>query len=243
MIKKRLFSTVLAATLMAAPVIAQTNSQFTVPEPEFINSYVHVSSNENYSVLPKEHGEIKEHKSKWATIADIGSTVASVGMAAAGVAVGFGGTADAVIGGIRTMGAASSVGSAASAISTLAGLEGKDIVFKGKNSAYIIPKGNDVNIIYKERDNETDPQDMIRVVKFNVSSKDRRVRWFNYSVPLLATKEAQKNGYIPFTAKKYGSTSYLITILASQLEKGEYGIVVGMPEISTVIPIATFSIQ
>lgn len=218
-------------------------STFSIPEPEFVNSYVHVMSNENFTILPKEHGEFKKHESKWSKIAKAGSVVASVGVAVGGATIGLGNSAETVIGGLRTVGVASEVGNVANTVDVLAGFEGMDIVFKGKSSTYVVPGGKELNILYRSSSNENDPQDMIRFVKFNSSSKERKIRWLNYSSSLLNTEEATKNGFLPFSAKKYGKSSYLITIPANIIEKGEYGIVVGTSAVSTVIPIATFSVQ
>ena len=59
----------------------------------------------------------------------------------------------------------------------------------------------------------------------------------------LTPRQCCKNGYLPFEASKFGESSYLITIPASALETGEYGIISPSMVESTVIPIATFSIQ
>lgn len=45
----------------------------TVPEPEFINSQVHLTIDSTYQVLPKEHGQFKIHESKLSKLSKIGN--------------------------------------------------------------------------------------------------------------------------------------------------------------------------
>ena len=66
-------------------------AQVTVQEPEFVGSYNLLTSDTTFDVLPKESGEIQEHKnkvSKWAKIAGAASRVAGaagvLGMSTAG---------------------------------------------------------------------------------------------------------------------------------------------------------------
>ena len=133
--------------------------------------------------------------------------------------------------------------SAAGTLDALTGFVGMDIVFKGQSSSYTTDANKDMQILFRNDSNEIDPQDIIRVVKFNVNKKERRIQWKNFTTSMLGTEDATKNGYLSFSAKKYGDSSYLITIPAAQLEKGEYGIIVSSAGVSTIIPIATFSIK
>lgn len=218
-------------------------SQVTVPEPEFINSYNILTSDSTFAVLPKESGEIKKHQnkaSKWSKIAGnaslLGSAAGLLGMSAASSMSG-------VMTGARVVGAASSVGSAASAVNGLAGSVGMDIVFAGGKSAYQTTSGQDVRLIIKGENNDTDPMDCYRIVKFNASKKERRIQWMEFQPALIGTKEAQKAGYVGFTGHKYGEQSYLLTIPASEVEKGEYGIFYMTIISAAAIPVGTFSVK
>ena len=60
---------------------------------------------------------------------------------------------------------------------------------------------------------------------------------------LLGTEDAQKAGYVQFEGHKYGEQSYLLTIPASEMTSGEYGIFYMSIITATAIPVGTFSIQ
>ncbi|MDE6285112.1 MAG: hypothetical protein K2M17_05140, partial [Bacilli bacterium] len=110
-------------------------------------------------------------------------------------------------------------------------------------SSFVIKSGEPVRVIFKEENNNIDPLDLVRVVKFKKSKKERRIQWLNISSSLLGMEKAEKNGYLKFDGCKYGDSSYLLTIPAEELDKGEYGIIMGSGAESTVIPIVTFSVQ
>lgn len=227
---------------LSIALTALAQNQITVAEPEFRNSYIHLTSDSTFSKLPKETAQFKKHESKTSKFAKLASGVASVA-GSVGMGSALGGNIGAAVGAILTMSTASSVASAAGTLDMLAGYNGMDIVFDGKESEYSIPFGSDVRIIYKAESNETDPMDFLRVVQFKKGKKDRRIQWMTVTPSLLGSAKERKNGYLPFEAKKFGESSYLITIPAESLEVGEYGIVSPSMVESTVIPIATFSIK
>lgn len=214
-----------------------------VPEPEFLHGYYHLTSDSTFRKMNKESGTFRKHESKFSKLAKIGGVAADVAGAAGGVVLGTAGSAGTAIGGLRTMTTASSIGNAAGSLGSLAGFEGMDIVFEGKSSPFVVEEGKTVRIIYKNGDNELDPLEIMRVVRFKNGKKNRRIRWINLSSELLGSEEASSNGFLPFEGSKYGEKSYLITIPGEFLEKGEYGIIVGAACASTVIPVATFSVQ
>lgn len=73
--------------------------------------------------------------------------------------------------GARVMTTASGVSSAAGTVSSLAGSSGMDIIFKGGHSAYQMESGQDARLLIKGENNETDPMDCYRIVRFNASKK------------------------------------------------------------------------
>lgn len=214
-----------------------------VAEPEFINSFIYLTSDSTYAKLPKETAEFKKHESKLSKFSKIAGAAADVvgsvgfGVAAAGGSVGT------LVGGLQTMSTAASVSSVAYSVDMLAGYEGMDIVFNGNQSSYTIPHGKDITIIYRADNNDTDPMDFLRVVQFKKGKKDRKIKWMTLSSSVLGGDDERKNGYLPFDAHKFGETSYIITIPASTIEEGEYGIVSPALVDATVIPIATFSVK
>ncbi len=223
---------------------ASVNAQVTVPEPEFINSYNILTSDSTYAVLPKETGTIGEHKSKAKLIGKVIRGAASMAGAGGMIGAATAGSASGIINGVRVATTASSVASAAGTVSVLAGKSGMDVIFEGKSSAYVIDgKGKDVRLIIKAENNERDPMELYRIVRFNTSKKERRIQWIEFESSLIGTKETKKAGFVSFTGHKYGQQSYLLTIPGSEMEKGEYGVFFMNIITATTIPVGTFSVK
>lgn len=118
-----------------------------------------------------------------------------------------------------------------------------DIIFPGKSSRYVYHyDGKDVRLLIKAANNEEDPIGIYRIVKFNTLKKQRRIQWIEFESSVLGTEEAQKSGFLYFTGHKYGDQSYLLTIPASEIEKGEYGIFFMNIITATSIPVGTFGV-
>ena len=231
----------IAMMLMAVSARAQ---EVKVAEPEFINSYCILTSESTFATLPKESGTIGKHEnkvkkwSKW--IGGAADIVGAGGMIGAATAGSVGG----VINGVRVMGGAAGVASAAGTVSSLAGSSGMDIIFKGGHSSYSVnANGNNVRLLIKGENNETDPMDSYRIVRFKESKKERRIQWIEFESALIGSDETKKAGYVQFEGHKYGEQSYLLTIPASELEKGEYGIFYMSIITATTIPVGTFSVK
>ena len=229
------------AMMLAA---GSTFAQVTVSEPEFINSYCILTSDSTLAILPKESGSIQKHENKakkWTKIiSKVADAAGSVGMVTAYTS----GSLSGAVTGIRAAGTAASVGHAADAVGGLTGAAGMDIVFDGKSSVYTVTRdGKDARLLIKGETNEQDPMELYRIVRFKASKKDRRIQWMEFQPALIGTKETQKAGYVAFTGHKYGEQSYLLTIPASELEKGEYGIFYMSIISATAIPVGTVSVK
>lgn len=228
------------AMLLAA---GSTFAQVTVSEPEFINTYCILTSDATYDQLPKESGTLGEHKNKvrkWGKLlGGAANVIGAGGMIGAATA----GSVSGVINGVRVASTAGSVASAAGTVSGLTGSSGMDVVFKGGHSSYTVQGGQNVRLLIKGEKNETDPMDIYRIVRFNASKKERRIQWIEFESSLIGTKETKKAGYVPFEGHKYGEQSYILTIPASELEKGEYGIFYMSIVTATSIPVGTFSVK
>ena len=234
---------VIASAMMLTAVSASAQ-EVKVAEPEFINSYCILTSDSTFAALPKESGTIGKHEnkvkkwSKW--IGGAADIVGAGGMIGAATAGSVGG----VINGVRVMGGAAGVASAAGTVSGLAGSSGMDIIFKGGHSSYSVnADGNNVRLLIKGDNNETDPMDSYRIVRFKESKKERRIQWIEFESALIGSDETKKAGYVQFEGHKYGNQSYLLTIPASELEKGEYGIFYMSIITATTIPVGTFSVK
>lgn len=217
--------------------------EITIAEPEFINCYCILTSDSTYETLPKENGDIQKHQNKVSKFAKIAGAASRIGGAAGLLGVATAGSVSGVMTGIRVMGTASSVGSIASAADVLAGVEGMDIVFNGGKSAYQVKADGDIRLLIKGENNDTDPMEMYRIVRFQKSKKDRRIQWTQFEPALLGSEKAQKAGYVAFEGHKYGEQSYLLTIPASELKSGEYGIFYMSIITATAIPVGTFSVK
>ena len=217
--------------------------EITIAEPEFINCYCILTSDSTYETLPKENGDIQKHQNKVSKFAKIAGAASRIGGAAGLLGVATAGSVSGVMTGIRVMGTASSIGSVASAADVLAGVEGMDIVFDGGKSAYQVKADGDIRLLIKGENNDTDPMEMYRIVRFAKSKKDRRIQWTQFEPALLGSEKAQKAGYVAFEGHKYGEQSYLLTIPASELKSGEYGIFYMSIITATAIPVGTFSVK
>ena len=235
--KKYYFSLVLLA------ITASASSQVTVTEPEFINSYYILTSDSTYAILPKESGNIQKHQNKVSKFAKIAGVASHIG----GMAGAFGAVTAGSMSGIKTgaqvMRTASSVGTVANAADVLAGVEGMDIVFDGGKSAYEVKTKGDIKLLIKGENNDTDPMELYRIVRFVKNKKDRRIQWMQFEPALIGSEKAKKAGYVSFTGHKYGEQSYLLTIPDSEVEKGEYGVFYMNIITATIIPVGTFSVK
>ena len=223
--------------------VASVSAQVTVTEPEFINSYYILTSDSTYAILPKESGNIQKHQNKVSKFAKIAGVASHVG----GMAGAFGAVTAGSMSGIKTgaqvMRTASSVGTVANAADVLAGVEGMDIVFDGGKSAYEVKTKGDIKFLIKGENNDTDPMELYRIVRFVKNKKDRRIQWMQFDPSLIGSEKAQKAGYVAFEGHKYGEQSYLLTIPASEAEKGEYGVFYMNIITATTIPVGTFSVK
>lgn len=235
---------IMISIAMVLTTVSACAQEVKVAEPEFINSYCILTSDSTYATLPKESGSIGRHQnkvSKWSKIiggaADIVGAGGMIGAATAGSVGG-------VINGVRVMGGAAGVASAAGTVSSLAGSSGMDIIFKGGHSSYTLnADGCDVRLLIKGENNDADPMDNYRIVRFKDSKKERRIQWIEFESSLIGSDETKKAGYVQFEGHKYGNQSYLLTIPASEMEKGEYGIFFMSIITATTIPIGTFSVK
>lgn len=102
--------------------------------------------------------------------------------------------------------------------------------------------GKDVRLLIKSSSNEEDPLGIYRIVKFNTLKKQRRIQWFEFEPAVLASEEAQKSVFFKLYRTQIRRT-ILLTVPASKIEKGEYGIFFMSIITATSIPVGTFSIQ
>ena len=180
-----------------------------IKEPEFINSYCIMTSDDSFELLPKEIGTINSYQNNSPKLYSVVNKVSPKQSAA---------------------------------MNSIPSTNEMDIVLKGPHSSYIIPKDmKTISLVIKDKDNESDPMELYRIVRFNSSKKDRRIQWMGFSPTLLGSEKAQKSGYVSFVADKYSLHSYILTLPENEMIPGEYGIFLSAVN-GTTIPIGTFSI-
>jgi hypothetical protein len=86
-------------------------------------------------------------------------------------------------------------------------------------------KSGNIQVIVRAVDNNTDPLSIIQVIKFDTSKKERKAELS--SVNTFGTVSKNNMKMLTFTGKKFGTSSYLLTI--SDVPPGEYGIIVRNP--------------
>lgn len=232
----------IVATLFAAT--CATAQEVRVPEPEFVNSYYVLTSDSTCVALPKESGNLGKHENTARKFGKLLGGAANIIGAGGLLGAATSGSVGGVINGIKVARTASNVAGVAGTVSGLAGKSGMDVIFKGGHSPYIVsPDGQNLRLLIKGENNEVDPMDVYRIVRFKAKKKERRIQWVEFESSLIGTEETKAAGYVPFEGHKYGQQSYLLTIPSSELEEGEYGVFYMSIITSLTIPVGTFSVQ
>ena len=86
--------------------------------------------------------------------------------------------------------------------------------------------GRNIKLIVKAVDNLSDPMTIIRIFKFETKKKYRKA--VISEVGTFSGAKGNDLEYVDFEAKKYGQSSYYLSI-TNTLEPGEYGIIVTNP--------------
>lgn len=99
------------------------------------------------------------------------------------------------------------------------------IQIDGCCSSTLVNKNSEVKLIVRNVDNQTDPLSIIKIFKFEQKKKYRRAELS--SISSLGSSKSNNLDYIPFTGKKFATSSYVLKI--NNLEPGEYGITILNP--------------
>ena len=103
----------------------------------------------------------------------------------------------------------------------------KSLEIQGGKSQVRIKSGEPINLVVRAVDNNSDPLSIISIYKFKDSKKKRKVVLSEDNSGTLMKSRTNSKGMSRFNGKKYGESSYLITL--NKLEEGEYGIIVANP--------------
>ena len=117
------------------------------------------------------------------------------------------------------------------------------LTVEGCCSSVKLKKDSKIEFITKAVDNNTDPKSIIAIFPFSeVGKKDRKLEVSSLST-FFGGSSNNNVKYIDFRAKKYGKSSYILTL--ENLPEGEYGLTLNNPnslDQKSVI-ISTFSIE
>jgi hypothetical protein len=99
------------------------------------------------------------------------------------------------------------------------------IQIDGCCSSTIVDKNSEFKLIVRNIDNNTDPLSIVKIFKFEKKSKYRRAEVSAASS--LGSSKSNNLEYVPFTGKKYATSSYVLKL--NNLQSGEYGITILNP--------------
>lgn len=115
------------------------------------------------------------------------------------------------------------------------------LIIESPNAGVRLNKNDDICFVVRAVDNNSDPISIINIFRFESTGKRRLAE--TASVSSFGSVKSGKLEHLPYTAKKYGTGSYLIKL--SEKPEGEYGITVKNPnnvDQKSVI-VATFAIE
>lgn len=94
---------------------------------------------------------------------------------------------------------------------------------KGERSPVRIPEIDTLRFLVRVEDNTKDPATIINLAKFEIN-KEKKIRFIEVESAQTFSADTQRDNvdFIQFTATKYGTSSYLITVI--NLTPGEYTI-------------------
>lgn len=105
--------------------------------------------------------------------------------------------------------------------------------FQGEKSTVTIKPGT-VNIILKEKENGDDPRSSLGFMTLEVKKKKRRAEWMSFG--LLQGSKMDTQGSNQYEVRKFGKSSYLITI--RNLQPGQYAL-----GVKSGMAMATFGVE
>lgn len=101
----------------------------------------------------------------------------------------------------------------------------KRIKIKGCCSKVVYNPKNEIKIVLRAVDNETDPMSIVNIFKFKRRKRKRIAELAAYGIWSSSTNNLDR---LRFKAKKYGEKSYILTI--DEFERdSEYGIIITNP--------------
>ena len=113
------------------------------------------------------------------------------------------------------------------------------IVIEGGRAGIRFKTGEPFALIVRAKDNKADPMSIVRIFRMKSTKKNRSA-----VISAVGSFAVQSNTmeYLPFSAEKYGESSYRLTF--GEQPEGEYGIIVSNPNNvdEKMVIVSTFAI-
>ncbi len=114
------------------------------------------------------------------------------------------------------------------------------VIIDGGSASVRFRSGEPVALVVRAQDNKADPMSMVRVFRMKANKKQRSA-----VISAVGTFSVSSNemDYLPFSAKKYGESSYYLTF--DKTPAGEYGVIVSNPNNvdEKMVIVSTFAID
>lgn len=114
------------------------------------------------------------------------------------------------------------------------------VIIDGGSAGVRFQNDKPIALVVRAQDNKADPMSIVRVFRMKANKKQRAA-----VISAVGTFSVTSNQmeYLPFSAKKYGESSYYLTF--DQTPAGEYGIIVSNPNNvdEKMVIVSTFAID
>ncbi len=114
------------------------------------------------------------------------------------------------------------------------------VIIDGGSASVRFRSGEPVALVVRAQDNKADPMSIVRVFRMKANKKQRSA-----VISAVGTFSVSSNemDYLPFSAKKYGESSYYLTF--DKTPAGEYGVIVSNPNNvdEKMVIVSTFAID
>ena len=114
------------------------------------------------------------------------------------------------------------------------------VVIDGSTAGVRLDGSQPIELIVRAKDNKADPMSIVRVFRMKATAKNRSA-----VISAVGTFNVQSNTmeYLPFTASKYGESSYRLVF--ETRPNGEYGVIVSNPNNvdEKMVIVSTFAID
>lgn len=225
-------------------------AQVKVAEPETVGDFYLMTSDSTSTAIPMKIGTIDDHKTIHQSIFEkskgLGKKVAEAGKLVADMG-GATRSLNTMAKGLQIMSAASSIDKAADiakTVSVLTASDGKDIIVpvEDKYLSHYMTKG-EMKIIVRVGDDGMDPTEEFRIIRLHKHPKELRFQWKEKEAGEIGTEEAQKVGFIKFTATKYGEDSYILSVPINEIKSSFYGVFRLSSASEEGIPVSAFYLK